>query len=135
MFLKTAITTVCIALCGALLLDGAAAATQGGRTNLRGRTGQKRTIRLTKHGNRIQLKHFTARLRCHGGAVLIDAESGFQPTRTRGGRFHDVQVGSTDEVLFKGLVRGHRISGKIRVKDRLGKKRCDSRWVKFAAHG
>ncbi len=135
MFLKTAITTVCIALCGALLLDGAAAATQGGRTNLRGRTGQKRTIRLTKHGNRIQLKHFTARLRCRGGTVLIDTESGFQPTTTHGGRFHDVQVGSTDEVLFKGRVRGHKVNGKIRVKDKLGKKRCDSRWVKFAVHG
>ena len=135
MFLKTAITTACIALCGAILLDGAAAATHGGRTQLRGRTAQKRTIKVAMHGNRIQLKHFTARLRCQGGATLIDAESGFQPTRTRGGHFNDAQVGSTDEVLFRGKVRGHRINGKIRVKDRLGKKKCDSRWVKFAAHG
>jgi len=135
MFLKTAIATACIALCGALMLDGAAAATHGGRTLLRGRTGQKRKINLTRHGNRIQLKHFTARLRCHGGAVLIDAESGFQPTHVHGNNFNDVQVGSTDEVLFRGRVRGHRINGKIRVKDKLGKKKCDSRWVKFSAHG
>ncbi len=135
MFLKTAITTACIALCGAILLDGAAAATHGGRKLLRGQTAQKRTIKVAMHGNSIQLKHFTARLRCGGGATLIDAESGFQSTRTHGGHFNDAQVGSTDEVLFKGKVRGHKINGKIRVKDKLGKKRCDSRWVKFVAHG
>ena len=134
MLLKTAITTACVAFCGALLLDGAAAETPGGRALLRGRTAQKRAIKLAVHGSRIQLKHFTARLRCRGGAVLIDVESGFQPTPVHGTRFHDVQFGSTDEVLLRGTVHGHRVSGKVRVKDELGGKKCDSRWVRFAAH-
>lgn len=134
MFLKTTITTACVAICSAVLLDAATAATDD-RTQLRGRTGQKQSIKLVMHDNRIQLKHFTARLRCRGGGVLIDSESGFQATPVHGGRFQDAQVGSTDEVLFKGTIRGRRVSGKIRVKDKLGKKRCDSGWFGFSAHG
>lgn len=103
----------------------------------KGKTKQKRGVRLTTRGNTIKLRHFTAKLNCRDGSVLVVQESGFQPTKLRhGGRFHDVQVGSTDEVFFKGRVRSKAVHGRIRVKDRLGKKgaRCQSKWIKFTAH-
>jgi hypothetical protein len=102
----------------------------------KGKTKQKRGVRLTARGNTIKLRHFTARLNCRDGSVLVVQESGFQRTKLRhGGRFHDVQVGSTDEVLFKGRVKKKAVHGKIRVTDRLHKHgvKCRSKWIKFSA--
>ncbi len=102
----------------------------------KGKTTQKRPVRITKRGGSIKLRHFTAALRCKNGARLIVGESGFQRTHLKGGRFSDVQVGSTDEVLFRGAVRGRAIAGKIRVKDHLRGKhspRCASKWLHFKA--
>jgi len=102
----------------------------------KGKTAQKRAVALTVHGRTLQLRHFKATLNCKDGSLLIVDESGFVPTPVRGkGKFHDVQVGSTDEVLFKGKATGKVVRGKIRVKDRLkkGGPRCVSHWIKFRA--
>jgi hypothetical protein len=84
--------------------------------------------------DRLKLLHFKAKLSCADGSVLIDTESGFQPTRIgKGGAFHDVQVGSTDEVILRGRRQGRAVTGKIRVIDRIGQKRirCHSRLIRF----
>lgn len=102
----------------------------------KGKTVQKRPVRITQRGHSIKLRHFTAALRCHNGARLIVGESGFQRTHLKSGRFSDVQVGSTDEVFFRGAVRGKVVVGRLRVKDRLRGKhspRCASKWLKFRA--
>jgi len=102
----------------------------------KGKTTQKRPVRITMRGNTLKLRHFTAQLKCKGGARLIVDESGFQRTPLRpGGRFHDVQVGSTDEVFFGGSVSRKVVRGRIRVTDRLhkGGPRCASHWLKFHA--
>ncbi|HET9162667.1 MAG TPA: hypothetical protein VFN89_04380 [Solirubrobacterales bacterium] len=102
----------------------------------KGKTAQRRPVRITMRGDMLKLRHFTARLRCKGGAALIVDESGFQRTPVRrGGAFRDVQVGSTDEVLFRGRASGKAVRGRIRVKDRLrrGGPRCASPWLAFHA--
>jgi hypothetical protein len=121
-----------VALFGALMLEGMASA-QGQRTQLRGRTSQGHQIKLVVRNRSVVIKHLTARLHCRGGAVLIDDESGFLPTPVRRGRISDKQFGSTDEVLIQGRLRGKRLQGKVRVRDRLGRARCDSGWIRFAA--
>jgi hypothetical protein len=129
-------------LFGALMvcaLVGAEAAPVAGAAPKRiykGKTKQRRVVRLSTRGNSMKLHHFTAKLRCRDGSILIDEESGFQRTRVRsGGRFHDIQVGSTDEVFFEGRVRNDVIQGMIRVTDRLGKHgpSCHSGWIRFSA--
>jgi hypothetical protein len=102
----------------------------------KGKTAQKHSVRLTVSGRKLKLRHFKAQLNCRDGSMLVVDESGFQRTRIRNkGKFHDVQVGSTDEVLFKGRVTSRVVRGKIRVKDRLrkGGPRCTSRWINFRA--
>jgi hypothetical protein len=101
----------------------------------KGKTIQRRPVRITMRGETLKLRHFTAQLKCKGGASLIVDESGFQRTPLHGSRFHDVQVGSTDEVFFRGTVHRAVVSGRIRVKDRLrrGGPRCASHWLKFHA--
>lgn len=108
--------------------DGAA------KTLLRGHTGQKRVVKLKKFNHALQVVRFNVELRCRDGSALIDEESGFVRTPIHsGGRFSDVQTGSTDTVRIQGRVQGKTIKGRLRVNDRLGKVRCDSRWVRFTA--
>lgn len=133
MLRRVIIAIACVVVLAAASIGAAAAAPEKGADLLKGRTAQGRQIRLRVHGKSIQIVSFTAQLRCRNGEVLIDEESGFQPTSVKGGRFHDNQVGSTDEVLIRGHLRGSRASGAVRVKDRLGKVRCDSRWISFKA--
>jgi hypothetical protein len=105
------------------------------KTLFKGRTGQKRVVKLKVGKGDLRIVRFNIQLPCRDGSVLIDEESGFVRTPVhRNGRFSDVQVGSTDMVLIRGKARGHTIRGRLRVKDRLGRGvRCDSRWVKFSA--
>lgn len=105
------------------------------RTAMKGRTAQHYRVALRDHGRAVEIMRFTIKLACRDGSVLVDEESGFQTTSLgHGGRFHDDQIGSTDEVLFGGRLRGHLARGRIRVKDRLGNGvRCDSHWVRFSA--
>ena len=103
----------------------------------KGKTAQKRSVRISKHGNTIEMRHFSAVLRCRNGANLVVTESGFKRTRLQhGNRFSDVQVGTTDEVFFRGAVRGKAVVGRLRVKDHLRGKHspaCASKWLKFRA--
>lgn len=102
----------------------------------KGKTGQKQNVSIVVRGNSLQVRNFRALLRCRNGERLTVIESGFVRTPLRrGGRFSDVQVGKTDEVRFKGRVSAKRIQGRLRVNDRLGKRkvRCSSPWVKFRA--
>jgi len=119
-----------------LAAEGAPLAGAAPKRVYKGKTAQKRPVRITLRGHTLKLRHFSARLKCRNGANLIVAESGFVRTPIRsGGRFRDVQVGSTDEVFFRGRVRGRVVRGRLRVKDRLhkGGPRCASRWIKFQA--
>jgi len=118
-----------------LAAEGAPFAGAAPKRLYKGKTVQKLPVRITMRGNTLKLRHFTARLRCKGGARLVVNESGFQRTRIHGGRFDDVQVGDTDEVFFRGKVGGKAVRGRIRVKDRLHKRgpRCASKWLKFQA--
>jgi hypothetical protein len=104
-----------------------------GKRSLRGRTSQGRSVRLAIKGSTLKVLHFKAKLRCRDGSVLIDDESGFLPTRLRGGAFSDRQVGSTDTVWFKGKVGRRGVHGRLRVKDKYRRTRCDSHWVRFSA--
>ena len=123
--------------CGLLAggVTATAAAAPGGTYD--GRTAQGHKIKIRKKGNRaIKLVRFNAELNCRDGSALLLQESGFMWTKLRGnGRFNDVQYGRTDTVRFKGKATKRRISGKVRLEDRLGKKkiRCTSRWIKFNA--
>lgn len=108
---------------------------------LAGTTEQGKSVRVALTGSGIQLLSFRARLRCDNGDLLIVDESGFLPTPLRRGRFDDLQVGSTDEVRFRGRVIGASVSGRLLVEDHLrvreGKRtrplRCISDWIGFSA--
>jgi hypothetical protein len=135
MFQRTFVAVTCIAAMSALSLGVAAAEPAGKRGSLRGRTAQGRQIRFALRRGSVEIKRFTVQLRCRGGDVLIDEESGFQPTPVKpDGRVHDDQVGSTDEVWLRGHLRGGRLKGTVRVTDRVAGAKCDSRWVRFTAH-
>jgi hypothetical protein len=129
-------TTLAGVLVCALALVAALAVSSASARLLQGRTAQKYPIKVAVNGGKLKLLHFKAKLSCADGSVLIDTESGFQPTRIgKGGAFSDVQVGSTDEVILKGRVKGRVVQGKVRVVDHIGKKKikCHSRLVKFTA--
>lgn len=120
----------------ALAAEGAPFAGAAPKRVYKGKTNQKRPVRITMRGNSLKLRRFTAQLKCRNGARLVVDESGFIRTPVRrGGHFKDVQVGSTDEVFFRGVVHAKVVRGKIRVKDRLSKRgpRCASKWIGFRA--
>ncbi|HET7589670.1 MAG TPA: hypothetical protein VFK14_05745 [Solirubrobacterales bacterium] len=124
----------CVLGCTALMLGDAAAKSGQRGSAMKGRTKQGRTIRLALAHHSVQLKHFSIQLRCHDGSILIDTESGFLPTPLKaGGRLRDHQVGNTDDVWLRGRMHGRVLRGSVRVRDRVGKVRCDSRWVPFHA--
>jgi hypothetical protein len=121
-----------LAVCS--LIAAEAASGESSRGLMKGRTAQGRAIHLAQRGKRVKIRHFSIQLRCSDGSVLVDLESGFVPTRVgRNGRVHDHQFGSTDEVWVRGRLRGRRLRGTVRVRDRWGSARCDSRWVRFHA--
>lgn len=131
-------TGLAAALACALLALSALAlapAAEAGRV-YKGKTAQRHPIKIAMRAKSLKVLHFKAKLRCRDGSILIDDESGFLPTPIKGnGSFRDAQVGSTDEVLIRGRRGGHAVRGKIRVTDRVGKVRCNSKWIKFSARG
>ncbi len=133
--MKRAMLAACVALVSVTVPASANAGGDGGKL-ARGRTAQGRSIRVKVFPDRIKIQGFSIELRCSGGYTLIDAESNFLPSEAgHKGRIHDAQVGTTDEILIRGRLTGHKVSGRIRVRDRLGKHRCSSPWVRFTAHG
>jgi hypothetical protein len=133
MFKKLSAVAACVVLAAVTTsIDAIAADHQG--SVARGRTGQGRGIRVKVMSDHIRLLGFSIELNCSGGYLLVDQESGFEPTAvSHGGRLRDRQYGSTDEVLVRGRLQGRTVRGQIRVRDRLGKHRCSSPWVSFHA--
>jgi len=129
------VTLGVVLVCAALAGEAAVPAAADAARVYKGKTGQKRAIRLAVNGRKLKVLRFKASLRCQDGSILIDDESGFLPTRIRGnGRFSDAQAGATDEVLFKGRHSGRVVRGRVRVRDRLGNGvRCSTPWIKFSA--
>jgi hypothetical protein len=102
---------------------------------LSGRTAEGQRITLALSGGTLRVLRFRARLRCRNREILVVDESGFLPTHVRGGRFSDVQFGSTDEVRFRGRMIGTSVRGRLHVKDQLPKRPvpCASGWIGFSA--
>jgi hypothetical protein len=131
---KRVMVAACVVLMSVTVAAEASAAGDGGKL-ARGRTAQGRSIRVKVSPGGIQIQGFSIELHCSGGYTLIDAESNFLPSVVgRKGRIHDAQVGDTDEILIRGRLTAHKVSGRLRVRDRLGKYRCSSPWVRFTAH-
>jgi hypothetical protein len=122
------LTALVVALACLPAVAGAA-----GAGKVRGRTSQGRAVRLAVSHSKLKMLRFTAKLRCRDGSILVDDESGFRPTKVKGGKFSDRQVGSTDAVLFKGKLASGAVRGRLRVRDRVGGTRCDSHWFSFTA--
>lgn len=123
-----------ILTCSAMAVSAAfALAASNGETKYVGKTKQHRNIRLKANDQHLRLQSFSIELHCRDGSVLVDQESGFEPTAIRGGKFNDKQFGSTDTVVYKGKVQGAKVTGTVKVRDRLGKVRCSSPTVKFTA--
>lgn len=120
--------------CGAVSIGGIAAEAAPKKT-YRGKTAQKRPVKLAVRGDTVDILNFKAKLRCRNGDVLILHESGFLPTPVKGnGRFRDKQFGRTDTVLIRGRLRGSVVRGKLRVRDRLNRGvTCSSPWIAFTA--
>ena len=133
MFRRIAVPTVLV-LVLALASTSSCAQASTKTSLLRGRTGQRHLVKLRTWERALQIVRFDIELRCHDGSVLIDEESDFMRTPLRrNDSFGEVQTGSTDTVMIRGRVRGKSVKGRLRVKDRLGKTRCDSHWVSFTA--
>ena len=118
----------------ALGLFAAPSLAAGGSGLYAGKTGQQRTIHLTANARQVRMRNFSIKLHCRDGSVLIDQESGFEPSKVRRNKFVDTQYGSTDKVTYKGGVRGTKVIGTLKVRDRVGKVFCVSPTVKFTTH-
>lgn len=120
--------------CGLLLAPLATDAGAAKRGVLKGRTAQGYKITLKMQGEKaFKLLAFNADLDCRDGTELLLEEGGFLTTALRGnGSFKDVQYGDTDTVWFRGRVTDSAVHGRVRLKDRYGKKNpCTSRWISF----
>lgn len=123
-------------LCGvlALCLVGAGFTGVASAAQYKGKTAQKRTIRIAGNSKSVKFKRFKIELKCRNGTLLIIDESGFLRTPLRKGKFKDRQFGKTDTVWFRGNRKRKKISGRIRVVDKLNNgTKCNSGWVKFTA--
>jgi hypothetical protein len=120
-----------VALCLVALPALGAAATNG---TYAGKTGQGFNIHARVAGSHIYLIRVKARLRCHDGGLLYDDLSDFEATPLdRTGNFTDVQFGPSDEVQWRGHLKGSQIRGSVRVKDKVtGGIACDSGTVRFS---
>ncbi len=105
----------------------------GGPTAYRGKTSQKKSIRVVATSGRITLQNFGARLLCRDGSVLYANAAGFEATPlSRGGHFSDVQYGKGNTVSWQGKARPGRVVGHLRITAQLkGGVHCDSQPVRF----
>jgi len=135
--MRGAAAKLCLVV-SALLVFVAIAATPAqaaGTHRYGGKTAQKFRLQIVAEKGGISLVRFKIRLRCRDGSVLFDDLSDFEPATLRpGGRFSDLQVGPRDEVIWRGRLAGAKVSGSLRVRDKLKSGvPCDSGSVGFAA--
>lgn len=101
----------------------------------RGKTSQGKQIRIAASPNQIVPIRFKVKMLCRDGSFLFGDASDFEATSlSASGRFSDAQYGTTDRVDWAGRISGKKISGALRVKDRLQSGvGCDSGPVHFVA--
>jgi hypothetical protein len=101
----------------------------------RGKTSQGKQIQIAASANQIAPIRFKVRMLCRDGSLLFGDASDFKATPlSASGAFADTQYGTTDTVIWKGRVKGNRVRGTLRVKDRLKSGvRCDSGPLRFSA--
>lgn len=123
------------ALLACLVLASVAAA-RAGLIRFSGRTNQGFPVRLSSDSHHVYLIRIKVKLRCRNGGLLYDDLSDFEAAHLRAnGRFNDLQFGPSDEVHWRGAVRGRKVHGSVRVKDHLKNAvHCDSGNVAFTAH-
>jgi len=119
----------------AVLMGAALAVADRGSGRFTGKTKQGYDLHFSLDRNQVDLIRVKVKLRCRNGGLLYDDLSDFEPAAlSPSGRFDDLQLGSTDEVHWRGVVNGARARGSIRVKDKLKSGvRCDSGNVGFVA--
>jgi hypothetical protein len=122
------------ALCLTALIPAQGAA-RGTHHVYRGKTAQKLRIQLSVSAGQITPIRFKVTMLCRDGSLLHGDLSDFEGSPLkRNGSFSDTQYGPTDAVHWQGRLRGHKVSGSLRVTDRLsGGVRCDSGAVGFSA--
>jgi hypothetical protein len=124
----------CVVAVLALTLVWAAAADAATARKYKGKTAQGKAIKFTIKGNTLKGLTFSITLNCSDGSTLTDTESGFQSTTIKKNKFSDDQVGSTDEVVVKGKRKGKKVTGTIKVTDKLNSSvTCGPQTVKFSA--
>jgi hypothetical protein len=131
MLSKMMVAATCVIGCAALTIDTVGAKPKPGI--IKGKTAQKRNIRLTLQRNSMKVKHFGIEAKCRDGSILVIQESGFLRSPMHNGKVRDRQIGSTDQVWIKAHINGHQVRGHLRVTDRVGKVKCNSGWVRFHA--
>jgi hypothetical protein len=122
-----------IALCLAASPSLGAASANG---TYAGKTAQGFKLQARVAGKQIFLVRVKVKLRCHDGGLLYDDLSDFEATPLAStGAFTDVQFGSSDEVKWKGQLKGDRVHGTVQVSDKVaGGVRCDSGAVGFTVN-
>ena len=134
--MRTRLITKTVVAVVVLSLASASAADAAKTVKYKGKTSQGKAIRFSIKGSSLKGLVFSITLNCSDGSTLTDSESGFQATRIKNGKFSDDQVGSTDEVVFKGKRRskGKKVTGTIKVTDKLNSSvSCGPTTVKFTA--
>jgi hypothetical protein len=121
---------MCVLLCSLW-----AAAAPAATVNYKGKTSQKRNIKFSIAGKSLTHLRFSIILACSDGSTLTDDESDFRAIPIAAtGKFSDKQFGDTDEVQVKGTKKGSKVTGTLRVTDKLNSSvKCGPRTVKFTA--
>lgn len=100
---------------------------------LKGTTGQGYPIKVMVKDQAFKFQAFKIELRCQDKRRLTRIQRGF-PWTTVGnrGKFRETWSRDGDRVSFRGRLYKRRISGQLRVTDRLGDgTRCASGWTEF----
>jgi hypothetical protein len=133
--MRLGLITKCITACLILALAGATAADAATTRSYKGKTSQKKTITFKITGRSLKSLKFTINLNCSDGSTLTDVESGFQAMKIgTGGKISDDQVGATDEVVTTAKKKGSKVTGTIRVTDKLSSTvSCGPQTIRFSA--
>lgn len=125
-------TFACLLTSALLLAPGALGAKSSA---YRGKTSQGKQIQIAASPSQIAPIRFKVKMLCRDGSLLFGDASDFESTPlSASGRFSDTQYGTTDTVSWSGKLKAQKISGTLRVKDRLQSGvRCDSGAVSFTA--